>query len=268
MRAIVRHYRIALAAAVVVVTGGATLSERPADAAPTPLSGVPVASATVAATAVTPAEAVDARSARVDEALDELSRKVGRTSDSRALEAAFQAYFAFKAEHPEQVRKPFLYFVDYGLANTTPRGWVFNMETLDVVEGPFNVAHGRGAGPRNGIPTRFSNVTGSAASSLGLYVAQETYGFSCKANGRRYTSIGLRMQGVSDEFNSRARARGVVVHGAPYVNARDAGRSEGCPAMEEFRAQRLLPKLADGGMVFVFAPKSAWLNQDPWVTAD
>ena len=47
---------------------------------------------------------------------------------------------------------------------------------------------------------------------------------------------GLRMKGVSNEFNSRARARGVVVHGAPYVSATQAGRSEGCPAMEQSRA--------------------------------
>ena len=265
MRAIVRHYRIALAAAVVVVTGGATLrSDNMAEASPAPL---PLVSAPAPVTAP-PAAPVNVRAEMVDAALEKLSVRVGRTSDSRALEAAFQAYFAFKAENPEQVRKPYLYFVDYGLSNTTPRGWVFNMETLDVVEGPFNVAHGRGSGPRNGVPTRFSNVNGSAASSLGLYVAQETYAFSGKANGRRYRSIGLRMKGVSDEYNSRARSRGVVVHGAPYVSARDAGRSEGCPAMEEFRAQRLLPKLADGSLVFVFAPKTEWLKQDPWVTAD
>jgi hypothetical protein len=59
---------------------------------------------------------------------------------------------------------------------------------------------------------------------------------------------------VSGASNSNARARGVVAHGAPYVTASRAGRSEGCPAVEPARAARLLPKLAHGGLVFLFAP--------------
>ena len=37
--------------------------------------------------------------------------------------------------------------------------------------------------------------------------------------------------------------------------------------MEPDRAQRLLPKLADGAMVFLFAPDKDWLSRDPWVTS-
>jgi hypothetical protein len=35
--------------------------------------------------------------------------------------------------------------------------------------------------------------------------------------------------------------------------------------MEPARAQRLLPKLAEGGMVFLFAPDQTWMSRDPWV---
>jgi hypothetical protein len=52
------------------------------------------------------------------------------------------------------------------------------------------------------------------------------------------------------------------------VTASGSGRSEGCPAMEQDRAKRLLPKLAEGGMVFLFAPDDRWLSRDRWVTAD
>jgi hypothetical protein len=76
----------------------------------------------------------------------------------------------------------------------------------------------------------------------------------------------LRLVGVSGDFNDNAFARRVVAHGAPYVTAIKAGRSEGCPAMELSRARRLLPKLAEGGMVFLFAPDSDWLAADPWLT--
>ena len=186
-------------------------------------------------------------------------------SRPEALESAFRSYFAYKAAHPDEVRKPFLYFVDYGLPNTAKRGYVFDMESMRVVDGPFTVAAGRGSAPKNGVPTRFSNASGSNATSLGLYVAKSVYDFRGKAAGKPYSSLGLRLMGVSTGFNDRALARGVVAHGAPYVTATKAGRSEGCPAMEPGRAQRLLPKLADGGMVFLFAPDESWLSRDPWI---
>jgi hypothetical protein len=142
------------------------------------------------------------------------------------------------------------------------------MDKLAVVDGPFTVAHGRGSSTTQyGVPTRFSNASGSNATSLGLYVAQAAYDFHGKTAGHQYVSTGLRLMGVSSGFNDNALARRVVAHGAPYVTPSKAGRSEGCPAMEPSRAARLLPKLADGGMVFLFAPDPSWMAQDPWLTA-
>jgi hypothetical protein len=193
---------------------------------------------------------------------------VGPLSHPKALEAAFHSYFAYAAAHPDKVKKPLLYFVDYGLPSTEPRGYIFDMRALAILEGPFAVAHGRGSSrTQYGIPTRFSNAPGSAATSIGLYLAENTYGFHGKAGGRSYRSIGLRLKGVSGNFNDNALARGIVAHGAPYVRAGKAGRSEGCPAMEQKRARRLLPALADGGMVFLFAPDREWMADDPWVVA-
>ena len=201
-------------------------------------------------------------------ALDAFTGAVRQLSRPQALENAFRSYFAFKTSHPDEVRKPYLYFVDYGLPSTTPRGYLFDMKSLKIVDGPFTVAHGRGSSAAQyGVPTRFSNASGSNATSLGLYVARATYAFHGKTGGRPYSSIGLRLMGVSDGFNDNALARRVVAHGAPYVTPTKAGRSEGCPAMEPSRAQQLLPKLADGGMVFLFAPDANWMSHDPWLTA-
>lgn len=213
--------------------------------------------------------AAPAASAATEMALRALARHVKRTSHPEALRIAFDAYFRYRAANPELVRKPYLYYVDLGLSNATARGYVFDMESMTLVEGPFNVAHGRGSSKqRNGVPTRFSNRSGSKTSSLGLYLGQETYTFGGKSAGRVYRSVGLRMRGESGEFNSAARARGIVAHGAPYVTSREAGRSEGCPAMESQRAQRLLPLIANGGVVFIFSPNDArWLREDPWVQA-
>ena len=189
-------------------------------------------------------------------------------SHPKALESAFRSYFAYMAAHPDEVRKPVLYFVDYGLPSTEPRGYIFDMRALRILEGPFTVAHGRGSSrTQYGTPTSFSNAPGSAATSLGLYLAESTYQFHGHTGGRSYSSVGLRLKGVSANFNDHALARGVVAHGAPYVTAGRAGRSEGCPAMEQERARRVLPELADGGMVFLFAPDPEWMADDPWVGA-
>lgn len=204
--------------------------------------------------------------ALTDEALRVLGRYVTEQSHPDALRYAFGAYYRFKAAHPDKVRKPYLYFVDYGLDSRTARGYVFDMMSMELVDGPFTVAHGRGsARPGSDLPAKFSNIKDSAASSLGLYVAAETYAFRGKSAGQRYASIGLRLDGESGRFNSAARGRGVVVHGAPYVTSAKAGRSEGCPAMEPRRADRLIPKISNGGVVFLFSPRDpAWMREDPW----
>lgn len=216
----------------------------------------------LAAPAVSPADA--------ELALKALAPSIDRLSNPEALRIAFNAYFAYRTAAPGRVRKPYLYFVDLGLDNATPRGYVFDMEALNLIEGPFTVAHGSGSSnTRDAVPTTFSNRPGSNASSLGLYLAEETYEFRGKAAGRSYKSVGLRMAGESGDFNDAARARGIVAHGAPYVTAFGAGRSQGCPAMEMERAERLLPMLANGGVVFIYSPADpVWLDQDPWINAD
>ncbi|MDH3223780.1 MAG: murein L,D-transpeptidase catalytic domain family protein, partial [Gemmatimonadota bacterium] len=118
----------------------------------------------------------------------------------------------------------------------------------------------------NAVPSVFSNVPGSHASSLGLYLTRGVYQFRGRAGGREYTSIGLRLRGESGFFNDAAEERGIVVHGAPYVTSQGAGRSEGCPAMEPERAQRLLPLLEGGSVVFIYSPlDQRWVTQGPWV---
>jgi hypothetical protein len=207
-------------------------------------------------------------SERVEIALQSLSPYVKRQSDANALRTALHAYYAYQAARG-QSNNPYFYFVDYGLDGQTPRGYVFDMRQLTLIDGPFMVAHGRGSSNgKYGVPTRFTNSAGSSSTSLGLYRAGETYGFTGHSGGRTYGSIGLRLDGLSGKFNSSARSRGVVAHGAPYINASGAGRSQGCPAMEQQRARKLLPMLANGALVFLYSPRdTGWLQQDPWANA-
>lgn len=217
------------------------------------------------ATAATPAASEVERLTTT--ALTVLNGQVAVQSHSAALRYAFEAYFNYRKTNPEKVRKPYLYFVDFGLSSTEARGYVFDMDQLRIIEGPFTVAHGSGSASRRvGIPDRFSNDLGSNSTSLGLFVAEETYDFRGRSGGRRYGSVGLRLDGVSGHFNNAARRRGIVAHGAPYVSATRAGRSQGCPAMEPERAERLLPMLSGGSLVFLFSPNDTeWLNFEPWV---
>ena len=276
MRTNLPNLKVLAAAAAIVGTGVALGHEQARPAAtvvPAPqvttaaALPAPVAVSAQAARAVLAGVGIEsgAREAQVKTALGALGDKVAEQSYPDALKLAFEAYYSFKAAHPEKVRKPYLYFVDYGLDSHTPRGYVFDMQALTVVDGPFTVAHGRGSGSKDGVPTRFSNTEGSATSSLGLFVGQETYAFTGHTGGKAYSSVALRLDGVSGDFNDQARQRRVVVHGAPYVTPTKAGRSEGCPAMEPARAKKLIPKIGNGGMVFLFSPADkTWLAEDPW----
>jgi hypothetical protein len=236
------------------------------NAAATFVNGTSASASSTAAT-VTAEAGGEVVGSGVEAAVNAFSGVVRGLSHPEALASAFKSYFAFKSAHPDEVKKPYLYFVDYGQPATAKRGYVFDMQKLQIIDGPFTVAAGRGSAPDGGVPTRFSNSSGSSQTSLGLYVTKALYAFTGHASGRVYKSIGLRLDGVSKGFNDKALARGVVAHGAPYVTPGKAGRSQGCPAMEPSRAQRLLPKLAEGALVFLFAPNKNWLSHDQWVTA-
>jgi hypothetical protein len=263
-----KYLQNVLIGGVAVLFGGARLIPGAEQNGPIVTKAISIVSGKSAVSDTSRLDSAATKPSRVSLALGALQNVVRPLSHSEALEDAFRSYFAYKTAHPDEVKKPLLYFVDYGLPSTTPRGYVFDMNALKVVDGPFMVAHGRGSSSsRYGVPTRFSNAPGSEATSLGLYLAQETYAFHGKTGGRSYGSVGLRLQGVSEGYNDNARARKVVAHGAPYVTPTKAGRSEGCPAMEQARARELLPELANGGMVFLFAPDEKWMTTDPWVTA-
>ena len=264
----IAKYLNVLAGASVIVYAGARVPPAHDASGPVLTAAVAFVAPKSASTDSTTGKAMSAVASVTRATLDAFTGVVRPLSRPEALENAFRSYFAYKTAHPNEVRKPYLYFVDYGLPSTEPRGYVFDMESKTIVDGPFTVAHGRGSSTSQyGVPTRFSNASGSNATSLGLYVAKATYDFHGHTAGQSYSSVGLRLQGVSSGFNDNALGRGVVAHGAPYVTSSRAGRSEGCPAMEPLRAQHLLPKLADGGMVFLFAPDENWMSRDPWLTS-
>lgn len=109
------------------------------------------------------------------------------------------------------------------------------------------VAHGKGSDPRNsGFARRFSNRSGSHASSLGSYLTGQSY------IGRHGQS--RRLHGL-EPANNRAYSRAIVIHGARYVDHAMAeqrgrvGRSLGCFAFEYNEIDFVLNSLGAGRLL-------------------
>ena len=158
------------------------------------------------------------------------------------------------------VAPPTLTVIDYSLPSARPRLWVFDLRSGQLLFKEL-VAHGRNSGVA--VATRFSDEMGSHQSSIGLFRTADTY---VGQNG-----YSLRLDGLEPGFNSRARARAIVMHGAKYVDSSVAtatgrvGRSWGCPALREAIARQLIDKVRDGGVVFSYYPDSAWLANSKYL---
>ncbi|MDV3253986.1 MAG: murein L,D-transpeptidase catalytic domain family protein [Lysobacter sp.] len=153
--------------------------------------------------------------------------------------------------------------IDYSRPSTEQRLWVFDLTAADLLYSE-HVAHGKYSG--GNMTTEFSNTEGSLMSSLGLFRTAETY-----VGGNGYS---LRMDGLEPGFNDRARERLIVMHGADYVDPRQAlqqgrlGRSFGCPAVRGEIAQELIDTLKDGQLLFAYYPDSQWLEGSRFLGCD
>lgn len=150
---------------------------------------------------------------------------------------------------------PTLTLIDYSRPSTEPRLWVFDMHTGALLYSEL-VAHGKGSGEN--MAEHFSDDMNSHQSSLGLFVTRDTY---IGNNG-----YSLRLDGLEPGFNSHARDRAIVMHGATYVSADFAakqgrlGRSWGCPALREAVARQVIDTVRGGGVVFSYYPDDDWLR--------
>ena len=142
-----------------------------------------------------------------------------------------------------------LTIIDYSLPSTEPRLWVLDLQTGRTLYEEV-VAHGRGSG--GNMATAFSNAADSHQTSLGLFVTEDTY---VGQNG-----YSMRLNGLEPGVNDHARARAIVMHGAPYVDPAIAaaqgrlGRSWGCPALRPAVAKELIDHIKGGNLLFCVLP--------------
>jgi len=163
----------------------------------------------------------------------------------QALDAVHRA-----AQRGQVKRSDLLTVIDYSIRSTEPRLFVFNLKTDKLLFREL-CAHGKSSG--DDIASFFSNEPGSEASSLGLFVTEETY--------IGHNGYSLRLRGLSPGLNDMAEARAIVLHGAYYVSKEAIkvlgrlGRSWGCPAVRTEIAHKLIDTIRGGSAIFAYYPR-------------
>jgi hypothetical protein len=160
-------------------------------------------------------------------------------------------------------RSNLLTVIDYSIRSSEPRLFVFNLATGNLLFREL-CAHGKSSG--GDITSFFSNEPGSEASSLGLFVTEETY--------IGHNGYSLRLRGLEEGVNDMASDRAIVMHGAYYVS-REAirvlgrlGRSWGCPAVRAEIAHKLIDTIRGGSAIFAYYPQKTWLARSVFLHAD
>jgi len=162
------------------------------------------------------------------------------------LEMAVNGYHKLVNNKQLEKGKP-LTIVDFSLPSSEKRMWIIDVESGIILHNSV-VSHGRNSGDL--MAETFSNIDSSFMSSLGFYVTGETY------FGKHGYS--LRLDGVEDGFNDRARDRAIVIHGAEYANENfitntgRLGRSLGCPALPVDTSKEIIDMIKDKTCLFIF----------------
>lgn len=142
-----------------------------------------------------------------------------------------------------------LTIIDFSLPSTVKRLFVIDLENNKLLYHTL-VAHGRNSGKE--MAMAFSNKPSSYKSSPGFYSTGEIY------SGKN--GVSLKLIGLEAGINNNALARGIVMHGAAYVNEALGnaqgyiGRSEGCPAVPMEYSGPIIKKIMGGSCLFIYHP--------------
>ncbi|HVE61831.1 MAG TPA: murein L,D-transpeptidase catalytic domain family protein [Chitinophagaceae bacterium] len=153
------------------------------------------------------------------------------------------------------VNNRYLTIVDFSQSSRKKRFYLLDVQNNKLVHNTF-VSHGKNTGID--MAERFSNKMNSEQSSLGFFVTTATY------TGKH--GLSLRLSGQEAGFNDNAEARGIVVHGAAYVNSARVnsgymGRSQGCPALPEAEYAKVINIIKNGSVMFIYHPSQNYLQK-------
>lgn len=153
-----------------------------------------------------------------------------------------------------QTKKTTFVYVDFSQPSTSKRLYVYDGQTNTLLYNTY-VSHGAGSGTGT-IPTRFSNVNGSKASSLGVQITKEFYQGSHGKN--------LRIQGL-ETWNNNAYSRYIEIHGASYIGNGRTGTSWGCYAVPQSEISYVLNLIGVGTIVVAYYPDANWLQTSKYL---
>ena len=153
-------------------------------------------------------------------------------------------------------KKRLLTIIDLSYPSDHKRLWVIDLKTNQLIFHTY-VTHGVGSGFL--YAKRFSNMSGSHASSVGLFDTMGTY------TGK--VGYALRLKGLEKGFNDHAYERAIVMHGADYADKAyierygRLGRSWGCFAMPENIFRQVINTVKNDSLIFSYYPIKVWLHQ-------
>ncbi|MBC8985165.1 murein L,D-transpeptidase catalytic domain family protein [Pedobacter sp. N36a] len=162
------------------------------------------------------------------------------------FEKAVTGFYNLKKSGQLAAHKDILTIADFDQNSTKKRLWIIDLDKKKLLLNTW-VAHGQRSG--NDKATRFSNTNDSFQSSIGFYLTAEVY--------RGQHGKSLRLDGMDEGFNSNARKRSIVVHGADYVSQGTInalgrlGRSQGCPAVPPGLANQVIDSIEGGTVLFI-----------------
>ena len=178
-----------------------------------------------------------------------------------ALTMAFKGYNSLKAI-PGNIKKEILTVIDFSLPSTKKRLWIIDLKAKKILFNDY-VAHGRNSGDNEVVA--FSNRSGSYMSSIGFYLTAETY------QGKH--GLSLRLEGMDKGYNSNARSRAIVIHGADYVSQDfirqygRVGRSLGCPSVSMDIHEEVIETIKEGSALFIYYPDTDFLKKSQILNA-
>jgi hypothetical protein len=153
-------------------------------------------------------------------------------------------------------RPEYLTICDYSQPSSKKRLYIIDIATNELLINTY-VAHGRNSGVEYAY--QFSNHPRSLQSSLGFFITQNTY-IGTKG-------LALRINGVDAGFNDKALERGIVIHGADYVDETRIqqgmflGRSFGCPVVSVEETATIINRIKDGTCFFIYHPDRKYFSK-------
>lgn len=152
--------------------------------------------------------------------------------------------------------KPIITIIDFTKSSNEKRLWVVDVEKKELLFNTY-VSHGRNSGEE--FAEYFSNENESFMSSIGFYVTDKTY------YGKH--GLSLKLEGLDAGFNTNAKDRCIVMHGAEYATedfikqAGRLGRSLGCPAVPMEEHDEIIKTVMGGTALYAHAAHDSYTSQ-------